>query len=230
MRERTDQLVSGGGGSSGGSASLPQPGLGVPKAVVLPPARGRRRPWLIGLGVLLSSLGALAVLWMVGAAGDRQEVLVLRQTVHYGEALAASDLGIVRVSVDPGVEVVPAHLRSEVVGMTAVTELLPGSLLTLGLVAEGAGLEPGRVLVPLALPADRVPASGLRPGDRLLAVGTAEADGPALTVPVEVVRIGEMDVNGVTVVDVTASTTDGPRLSVATSRGEIAIVIQPSGS
>ena len=156
--------------------------------------------------------------------------MVLRQTVHYGESLSASDLGIVRVSVDPGVEVVSAARRSEFVGMTAVTELQPGSLLTTGVVTTGTGPEPGRVLVPLALPADRVPASGLRAGDRLLAVGTAEEDDAALAVPVEVVRIGEMDVNAVTVVDVLAATTDGPRLSVFASRGEIAIVVQPSGS
>lgn len=231
MRERSSQLVgSGGGDQTAAMGPTPEGGTRLPKGMAMPPARGRRRPWLIGLGALLSSVGALAVLWMVGAAGDRQEVLVLRQTVHYGESLSASDLGIVRVSVDPGVEVVSAARRSEFVGMTAVTELQPGSLLTTGVVTTGTGPEPGRVLVPLALPADRVPASGLRAGDRLLAVGTAEEDDAALAVPVEVVRIGEMDVNAVTVVDVLAATTDGPRLSVFASRGEIAIVVQPSGS
>jgi hypothetical protein len=192
-------------------------------------ARGRRRPWLIGMGVLLSSVGALAVVWMVGAAGERQEVLVVRQRVHYGQPLSSSDLGIARVSVDPGVGVVPAGQSTEVVGMTAVTELLPGSLLTSGALSAQAGPRAGRVLVPLALPADRMPASGLRAGDRLLAVGTGDSEpGSTLAVPAEVVRIGEMDVNGVTVVDVTAATADGPRLTAAASRGEVAIVVQPS--
>ena len=89
-----------------------------------PSVRGRRRPWLVALGVLLACLGALGVVWMVGAAGQRQEVLVVRQELAYGDEVTASDVGVVRVSVDPGVEVMRGC--SEVRGAW-VSLLPPGS-------------------------------------------------------------------------------------------------------
>ena len=53
------------------------------------------------------SLGSLTVVWLVGAAGQRQEVLAVRADVAYGEAVTADDITIARVSVDPGIAVLP---------------------------------------------------------------------------------------------------------------------------
>ena len=192
-------------------------------------ARGRRRPWLIAAGCLLTAVGALAVMWLVGAAGQRQEVLVVRQSVEYGQAIEAGDLGVARVSVDPGVDVVPVDQRELVEGQVAATRLTPGMLLVAGAVEPAGEPGAGRVLVPIAVPAERMPAGGLRAGDAVLAVDTEPAEGMAVGggVPAQVVRIGPMDVNGVTVVDVTAATADGPPLAIAAVNGRIALVVQP---
>ena len=49
-------------------------------------------------------------------------------------------------------------------------------------------------------------------------------------IPATVVRIGAMDVNGVTVVDVTVGPADGPELAIAAANGRVALVVQPMGS
>ncbi len=172
-------------------------------------------------------MGALGVVWMVGAAGQRQEVLVVRQQLAYGDEVTAAVLGVARVSVDPGVDVVPASRRSEVVGLTVATRLTPGMLLTHEALSAQSGPPAGKVLVPLALAAERMPAGGLQTGDRILAVPTQSPPGAPVSIPAVVERVGEMDVNGVSVVDVTTAAQDGPRLAVAAAEGAVAIVVQP---
>jgi hypothetical protein len=206
----------------------------------LVPIRARRRRGLLATGALLASIGALAVVWLVGAAGQRVEVVVVRQEVPYGAALERADLGVARVSVDPGVAVVPAAQVEALVGQVATTRLVIGMVLAPDLVGPAAEPAAGRVLVPIAVPAERMPAGGLRAGDPVLAVdagsptdGASTADGvvgpaPAV-VPATVVRVGATDVNGTTVVDLTTSSVEGPGLAVAAANGRVALVVQPSG-
>ncbi len=194
----------------------------------LAPVRGHRRPWLLGLGVLLTVMGALAVVWLVGAAGQRQEVVVVAREVDYGQPIDASDLGVARVSVDPGVEVVPASERTGLVGQVASTRLAPGMLLGSSMVEPAGEPGPGSVLVPMAVPAERMPAGGLRAGDRLLVVDS-EAGGAGGPVAARVVRVGPPDVNGVSVVDVTTTAAAGPQLAVSAANGRVALVVQPAG-
>jgi hypothetical protein len=226
-----------------GRAMTPDP---APSAM---PVRGRRRPWVVATGVLLTSLGALTVVWLVGAAGQRQEVLVVRQDVAYGQRIEERDLAIARVSLDPGVHAVAGADRDRVLGQVAATRLGPGMLLAPGMVEPAGEPRPGRVLVPIALPAERMPAGGLRAGDRILAVdagGAASPPGSAMSrsaaggsgtgraggmgsVPATVVRVGPPDVNGVVVVDVTTAAPDGPPLAVAAAHSQVALVLQPVG-
>jgi len=201
----------------------------------LAPVRGRRRPWLLGLGALLAALGALTVVWLVGAAGQRQEVLAVRSDVAYGQVLTADDITIARVSVDPGVAVLSGSDREAVVGQVAATRLTAGMLLAPGMIEPAGEPGPGRVLVPIAVPSERMPAGGLRAGDQILAVDSeADVDGGAgvLAAPIAatVVRVGPADINGVTVVDVTTDSSSGPALAVAGANGHVALVVEPSGS
>jgi hypothetical protein len=206
------------------------PRSAAPSRAGLAPVRGRRRPWLLGLGALLAALGSLTVVWLVGAAGQRQEVLAVRADVAYGEALTADDITIARVSVDPGIAVLPG------VDQVATTRLVPGMLLTAGMVEPGGEPGPGRVLVPIAVPAERMPAGGLRAGDRILAIDSesaasdATAAMPAAPTAATVVRVGPADINGVTVIDVTTADASGPRLAVAAANGHVALIVEPTGS
>jgi hypothetical protein len=196
--------------------------------VAVTPVRGQRRPWLIALGALLASLGALTVVWLVGAAGQRQEVLAVRNDVVYGQALTSQDLTLARVSVDPGVAVVPWTQREAVVGQVAATRLVPGMLLTQGMIEPVGEPGLGRVMVPLPLPAQRMPAGGLRPGDQILAVSSE--DGSASSpIPATVVRVGATDIDGIAVVDVTTLPAAGPELAAASANGRVALVVEPRG-
>lgn len=212
--------------SRAAGTSRPSRGETRTDRLLTPSVRGRRRPWLIALGALLASMGALGVVWMAGAAGQRQEVLVVRQELAYGDEVTAAVLGVSRVSVDPGVEVVPASGRSEVIGLTAATRLTPGMLLTQEALSAQSGPPAGKVLVPVALAAERMPAGGLQTGDRILAVPT-QLPGAPVSIPAVVERVGDVDINGVGVIDVTTAAQDGPRLAVAAAEGAVAIVVQP---
>jgi hypothetical protein len=204
----------------------------MPTAPRVPTPRGRRRPALLALGVALMAVGALAAVWLLNAAAQRAPVLYVVRDVPYGSVITEGDLGRVDVSVDPAVRTVPASELDSVIGSIAATELAAGSLLTRGQIGHVAPPMSGEVLVPLALPAARMPAGGLQPGDRVLVVDTpAEGADPVnqapSTIPATVVRTGETDLNGVTVVDVTVATGDGPALAARTPTGRIALVVQP---
>ncbi len=218
------------------TTSDPAPSRARAAAAGLAPVRSRRRPWLVGLGALLACVGALTVVWLVGAAGQRQEVLAVRADVAYGQVLAAEDITVARVSVDPGVAVLAGSERNAVVGQVATTRLTPGMLLTAGMVEPEGEPGPGRVLVPIAVPTERMPAGGLRAGDRILAVdsegagngpGNEPAAAAASPISAVVVRVGPTDINGVTVVDVTTAAGSGPALAVAAANGHVALVIEP---
>lgn len=200
-----------------------------PRAAVPKP---RRRPALLAMGVSLTAVGVLAGVWLVNQAGNRASVLSVRQAVAYGSVISADDLATVQVSHDPGLAVIPASQLSQVVGKIATTQLAPGSLLTESELADVAPPAAGQVLVALAVPPSRLPAGSLQPGDRILVVDTPApgADPPTLppaTFAATVVRLGEPDVNGVTVVDVTVATADGPALAARSATGRIALVLQP---
>ena len=206
------------------------PAMPVAPRLALP--RGRRRPGLLALGIALTALGALVAVWLVSSAGHRQPVVALVRDVPYGSVITAADLGTAEVSVDPTIRTIPASQATSVVGSVAATNLAAGSLLTRGQLTTIAPPGPGEVLVAVALPASRMPAGGLQPGDRVLIVETPALDAdlsatPPATIPATVVRLAPADVNGVTVVDVTVATSDGPALAALTATGRIALVVQP---
>jgi hypothetical protein len=203
-------------------------------------ARGRRRPWVVALGLFLASTGTVVIVWLVGVAGKRVEVLVLRQDVPYGQAIALADLGIARVSVDPGVAMVPASDRAAVVGQYPQAPLSTGMLLTPSAYTTLSGPPSGKAIVPLAIPEERMPAIGLKAGDRVLIVDAGDvAQAPldagahgafGLSTQATVARVGAADLNGVSVVDVLAASSAAPRLAIASVRGQVALVISSQGN
>lgn len=201
-------------------------------AAVVPP-RGRRRPAFLVAGVAMVAVGALAAIWLVSASGHRVQVVMLAHDVAYGTVLAAGDLTTTAVAVDPAVAVIPADEEAGLVGQTATANLAAGSLLSPGDFTTAGVLKSGQVLVPLPIPADRMPAGGLSAGDRLLVVdappvGADPAAGVPSSFAATVVRVGPPDVNATVVVDVAASSGDGPALATRAATGRFAIVVLPA--
>lgn len=193
-----------------------------------PALRGQRRPWLLAAGVLLCVLGSLVTVWLVAMAGQRQSVLIAVREIPYGAEIQAVDLGQALVSTDADVAVIPASQFRQVVGQVAATRLGPGMLLAPAALQARGEPGAGRVLVPLAVTAERMPAGGLRAGDRLLVVDAAPS-GQGRPLPARVVRVGGPDPNGVSVIDVVTATANGPALARASASGKLALILTPAG-
>ena len=209
-------------------------GHGVMRAPPLIPVRGRRRPGLLAAGLMLAALGGLVTVWLVNSAAHRVPVLVVARPVSVGTTLTDDDLARTDVSVDADVRTVSADEASQVVGRVAASDLAPGQLLAPASLADAGPPGPGRVLVVLSLPAARMPASWLPPGDRLFVVDTPPTDAgppttPPATIPATVVRVGAPDLNGVTAVDVSAAAGDGPSLAARSATRGFAVIGQPRG-
>lgn len=194
--------------------------------------RGRRRPWLLAFGIALAVLGALAGFWMVNAAGDRVPVLALARDVEFGATITERDLRVVDVAVDADLDTVGADRLGDVVGLAAAAPLTAGSLLPDGALAPVTPPADGDLLLGVAVPAGRMPAGQLLPGDSILVVETpANESEPATTAPrtfrVSLVRVAEPDLNGVTVLDVTVDDGDGPALAALSATGRVAVVLEP---
>ena len=209
-----------------------KPTRGAVPTVATGGARSRRRPWLMVAGGILAILGALGALWLVSSAGDRVSVVALARDVPYGAVMTEADLQVVNVSVDPALDVVPADRLPDAVGAVATVGLTSGALLTnAALGAEGPPTA-GEVMVGVAVPSGRMPTERLSAGDTVLVVETPANDGESptdlpRTVRATVVRAGEPDLNGMTVVDVTVDDGDGPALAALSATGRIALVLEP---
>lgn len=211
-----------------------EPPRALPPAPLAPLPKPRRRPALLALGAGLAALGVLSGAWLVNGAGDRHSVLAVARAVPFGAVITADDLTRAEVSLDPAVATVPAAELSQIVGRIAATDLTPGSLLTRSAVTDVTPPAAGHVLVAIALPASRLPTGGLQAGDKVLVVDTPlpGAEPPTLpptSIAATVVRLGSPDLNGVTVIDVTVATANGPALAARSATGRIAIVLQPRG-
>jgi hypothetical protein len=184
---------------------------------------------------MVAAFGGLLTAWLVASAGGRTDVLVVARDVPYGTTLVAEDLTSTAVSVDDVVGTVPAADLSTAVGKVAAVDLLAGELLTHGQVTTQTPPGPGQALVPLPIPAERVPAGGLHAGDRLLvvdapAVGSDPLPVAPRTFDVTVVRVSPPDMNGISVLDVAAAETDGPGLATRAASGRFALVLLHAGS
>jgi len=196
----------------------------------------RRRPAMIALAVALVGAGILASTALYSATNHRVPVLVAEAYVPPGALISASDVGTASVSVGNGVQVIPASQLRQVVGQVAGTTLHPGMLLTAAELATQRPPVPGQVLVPLPVRPSALPASGLRPGDRVLVVPTPGAQGqsgsataaPALSVPVTgVVEAVSTATNtdGLGVVDILVPYKSGADLAAQASTGQFALVV-----
>lgn len=144
------------------------------------PAPRRQRRWSLALVSILVTVGsalAFALLW--ADAGGRQPMLAVAQAVPAGQVIEADDLAVVRVSADPGLRPVSVDRRSAVVGQTAVTDLVAGTLLTDGQWGSGSLLAEGDVVVGVPIPREQLPQGELQPGDQVLVVLNSSASTPS---------------------------------------------------
>ena len=177
----------------------------------------RRNTPLVGVGVVLVVIGALASAALRSGAAQRIPVLVVAQPVAAGAVVRDADLREVELSPASGVATVPASRRGTVVGRRAAAPLAAGMVLSDGLLASGAKLEAGEALVPLALPAGRVPVE-VGPGDRVAVMASGATIGSLDGVIPGLLAEGR-------VLSVTANANDATVVSLVVSEGSAASVM-----
>lgn len=212
-------------GPSAGSFAAPPPST---------PVRPARRPGMIGLGVALVAVGALAAGAMVLQAGTKTEVLAVARPLHYGQQISADDLTIAHIAADPALSPIAASDESSLIGRFVGTDVPAGSLLTRDDLASGAIPQPGNVLVGLPVKSTQMPTGGVHPADHIQAISTpGPNDDPktvqAQTINAVVVSVAAPDTNGIVVINVEAAASDAPALAAWGGTGRLAVVVQPRG-
>lgn len=201
-----------------------------------PAPRERRIPWIL-LGVLLVTGSGLAFSVWASGVGDRQPVLALATSIEAGETVTAGHLTEVRVGSDSSIRTVPAHRARDLIGLVALFDLAPGTIITPEQFTEGSRLAAGEAVVGVSLEPGAAPVPGLRAGDPLLLVRTpapeglvAEPEAPNAVWWAEVFDVSRPDdpdavALGTTVVSVKVAEQYAPDIATASATGRLRLVL-----
>ncbi|MDQ7992072.1 MAG: SAF domain-containing protein, partial [Propionicimonas sp.] len=126
-----------------------------PSATPQARVRARRNLRLVAVGILAVCVGGLGMAWLYSSVADARSVVSVARTVYRGQVITGDDLGVLSVPAVPGLETVPADQVEQVVGQTAHTDLVAGSVLSprsfgaavveAGTARLGLRLAPGRM-------------------------------------------------------------------------------------
>ena len=215
----------------------PEPARNGPATTVTPGhLRGlprRRRPGMIALAAALIGVGVLASAALYHRADHQVPVVLVTATVPAGSVITANDVGTTTVVTGPGMQVIPARQLSQVVGLVAATSLQRGTLLVPSQLTSRLTPGPGQDLVPVALKPSALPASGLAPGDQVLAVATPASAGSGSAASVLIRPVAAVveaistatDQSGDEVVDLLVPADLGPAVAQQAATGQIALVV-----
>lgn len=188
-----------------------------------------RLPWLL-VATTAFLLAAVVVLWALGRAADRAEVLVVTAPVAAGEPITAEAVGTSQVALDDGYgRIYVASQRDAVLGAIAVVDLAPGDFLSPALLTAIPVTADGEQLVGAVLRQGRYPAH-IHPGDLGVAVSTAD---PAAANPAQVpVRIVAVEITGTLQAAITMAVASDSAPSVGLWAGEdhLVVVVSPLGA
>lgn len=201
---------------------------------IAPPPKLRRRPLLWAIGIALIALGGIGAAYVTTTVGDTSSVLALRSDVNRGQTIEASDLVAAQVPNDPALEPVPEADREQVVGQKAARDLNAGGLLTNDAFAGQIIPGPGETLVGVALTPAQMPATGIRPGDKVRIINTPreQENLPAkrgVELAATVVSVRDIPDQVMSVVDVTVSKANASRLAALVATGRVGLVVDGVG-
>lgn len=214
-----------------GALRAPSPPAGGPTPRTKQMASRQRTRMILGLLLVLGSALAAAVLY--ANVGNRHAVLVVDRSVPVGQEITAADLGEALVSGDGAVRAtIPSADAGRIVGRFAAVDLVAGSFLASGHLADGPLAGSDDAVIGATLREGQYPL-GVTDGDRVLAVVLPPESAPAEetpdAVPVEatVVAVGELSDLGGIAVSLAVQPDDAPRVAIAGARGRLALVVVP---
>lgn len=158
------------------------------------PSTRESRPALIALAIVLILGGALASGYLAIQSGNRAMFVQVSQEVAQGARISSDDLTTVSLPEDfqGGV---PASRRDEIVGQSATTRLLSGTVLTPAMTSKKSGVAANQTQ--LTIPVSSSPfVRGLQPGAQL-ALAVSSSDGGSRSVFAELVGVGDPEDTGI---------------------------------
>jgi hypothetical protein len=202
----------------------------------LPRPPGRRRPGLAVLAVLLIVLGAAVAGLLATRIDNRVPVLVARDRIEIGQQITAGDLAIAEMA-SSGVSAISSDQASQVIGRYATTEIAPGRLMDRSMLSTSGLLADGSAAVGMALAQGRYPASGLKSGDTVEVVRSANGIGKVITANA-VIGTVQNPGNSVfgrssssdTVVTVIVAQRDAPAVAAAAVAEQVSLVLLKRGA
>ncbi|MEU0788481.1 flagellar biosynthesis protein FlgA [Amycolatopsis sp. NPDC005961] len=201
-----------------------------PEPAPLRPPRRRRSKLFILLGLVLSAVSAIGVVWVFRTVDDSIAAVGVAAPVRYGEVITAEALLEVHVRPDPGVHALAWDQRFELIGKPAPTDLRPGAILTSDLAADSPSIPaPGEQLVGVAVKPGQLPTTPLEPRQPVLLVPVGSTDNAWTPVRGSVLRVGARDSSSLQVVDIVVREHDGAQVAARASTGGVAIVALPKG-
>jgi len=156
--------------TAGRHAEMPMPAPPQPVRTL-----ARRRGALIGVGMALVALGALAFLFVSARMNETREVIAVVHDLERGSLIGADDVAVARLVADPRLAPVAADRIEDVVGLRASTDLVAGTLLTDASLAAEVIPGDGQTVVGVALLPAQMPGEPLLAGDTILIVDTPAA-------------------------------------------------------
>jgi hypothetical protein len=139
---------------------------------------------LVGVGVALVAIGALAFLYVSGQVSTASPVIAITADVERGAVITIDDVSVANAVPDSALSPVPAERIDDVIGLRAAADLVAGSLLTESSVTASVVPSAGEAVVGVALGPAQVPGEPLLPGDVVLVVDTPRSgDDPPTRTP-----------------------------------------------
>lgn len=136
---------------------------------------------------------------------------------------------VVRVSVDPAVQVVPSSQLASLVGQRAASDLSAGTLVSPAQVQPDVLPRTGESVVGLALAVGQLPAEPLRAGDRVRLVQTPAEQAEVTTTPATIDATVQSVTNSadgqLVVVDVVVPSAKAAEVAARAATGRVAVVL-----
>lgn len=192
----------------------------------------RRSPALIAAAVLLIAVSGLGFYWLYSTSGERVDVVAVATDVEYGETITAEDLVSTQVAVEPGVQVVRWSDRQTVIGSTATTRLMKGSLISSGQFSSRPVPAKGNSLLGVSVKPGMWPEGQLRPGDHITIMaasptsdGGASADSSKRSINAVLVDSAPSSTTGTTTLIVEVLNEDAQALAGYASSGMVIVIL-----
>lgn len=193
------------------------------------PPRVRRRPLMLVGTITAVLVGGLGAAWVFTTSAASTEVVATRAAVQRGEVIERDDLMVVKVGLDPSLDVMPAGRIEEIAGQRAATDLVAGGLLASSSVTAEVVPGAGEALVGVAFAPTMLPAEPLLAGDRVTIVQTPGAQGEVTTAPIVMEAVvSQVTVleTGDTKVDVLVPSEKAAELAARNGTGQLALVLE----